>query len=79
MTPLDVGKALVRIRTAPPAKRTALVQEYIAGRVDVGPPIHRMNVGRGAGRDPRWNREGAAELHRRALLVTALSADKVWP
>lgn len=79
MKPLDVGKTLDRVRLADSRKRTALVQEAIGRRVDVGPELLERNVGRGAARDPRWNRDAAVELHRRALLLSALSAEKVWP
>lgn len=79
MKPLDVGKTLDRVRIADPSKRTALVQEAIGARVDVGPKLLVRNIGRGAARNSRWNREAAAELHRRALLLSALSAEKVWP
>lgn len=81
----DVEKAVAHVAKRS-NDRTAIVREYLDGRVDVGPPIlgydpgaDTITKGRIRLARPGWNRVGAELLHRRALFVSELTKRGLWP
>ena len=75
----EVADAVNAVKQAPLAERMQVIRSYLDSQVIIGPPIPDLAVGKGGGRRPGWEKAGAQILHHRALFVSRLSAEQLWP